>query len=263
MRASTSLQPTLVLHGRGCALNARNAVLFPQVGRAQVVAFQAEATAAQPVGESNAWGMSAAAHGNGFRHRLIPMRVVPSQQGAGVRLPVYAYRCTVCVRARQPPADEGACKSLRSIRSLFASMATPPGAAAGAAAYAAERGGEGLFRGARRCRCGCGGRRLQLRSGWHRGIRHLSVPRLRAAEPQARAAAARSALSSRAAPAWRGRLLRISHVPHVCFPQNQQPCAVAVHAVRPPGAEQAAGTKQHASAVDAHALDCRRASNKC
>jgi hypothetical protein len=65
------------------------------VGRVQVVAFQAEATTTQPVGKSDVWGVGAAVHGNAFRHRLIPLRVVPSQQGAGTCLRNFTH----CVRA--------------------------------------------------------------------------------------------------------------------------------------------------------------------
>jgi hypothetical protein len=62
-----------------------------QVGRMQAVAFQAEATSvAADSGAYNAWGMQASraaaapsAHGGGFKHRLVPMRIVPSQQCAG------------------------------------------------------------------------------------------------------------------------------------------------------------------------------------
>jgi hypothetical protein len=61
-------------------LAARCSLLAQQVSRVQVIAFQAEAARAS---EANAWLQQPAVDAGGLTHRLVPLRVVPSQQFSG------------------------------------------------------------------------------------------------------------------------------------------------------------------------------------
>ena len=145
----------------------------------QVVAFQAEAAPAAAADNRppNAWGLPSlasptpGASNGGFAHRLIPLRIVPSQQHTGA---CWSRAC--CPPLLMRPA----CLHVVLLRR---SMAAPPGAASGVAAHAAGGGGRDVRGGAR------GGRqrrrkRVRRRSGWRCGSGPAPVPRLRAAEPQ-------------------------------------------------------------------------------